>query len=327
MKVLYAVQATGNGHLSRAIEITPYLQELADVDILLSGIQSDIRLNFPIRFRKYGLSFIFGKQGNIDLLRTAKSLKPMRLIYDIMTIDLDDYDLIINDFEPITAWACKIRGRKCVSLSHQASFRSDLTPRPKQKSLWAEKILQLYAPSTEYIGLHFKSYDENIRTPIIRSEIRNLNVSDKGHVTVYLPAYSKDFLISTFQKVKEVNFKVFVKGEKQKSVHGNVEVFPVGSEDWLEAFSSAHGAIMGAGFEGPSEALHLGKKLMVLPMTDQYEQVCNAVALEEMGVHVTRKIKSTFSSQIKYWLKQDEMERYDFPFHSNTLVENILKMA
>ncbi|RYY68461.1 MAG: glycosyl transferase, partial [Chitinophagaceae bacterium] len=37
MKILYALQATGNGHISRASEILPILETMADVDVLLSG--------------------------------------------------------------------------------------------------------------------------------------------------------------------------------------------------------------------------------------------------------------------------------------------------
>ena len=36
MKIFYAVQATGNGHISRAIEILPYLRKYGEVDIFLS---------------------------------------------------------------------------------------------------------------------------------------------------------------------------------------------------------------------------------------------------------------------------------------------------
>ena len=39
MKILYAIQGTGNGHLSRARDIIPILQKKGDVDILVSGTQ------------------------------------------------------------------------------------------------------------------------------------------------------------------------------------------------------------------------------------------------------------------------------------------------
>jgi len=37
MKIFYAVQATGNGHISRAMELLPYLERYGKVDIFLSG--------------------------------------------------------------------------------------------------------------------------------------------------------------------------------------------------------------------------------------------------------------------------------------------------
>jgi predicted glycosyltransferase len=58
MKILYAVQGTGNGHITRAIEIIPYLKQRSEVDILVSGIQSDIELPFKVTYRFNGLSFI-----------------------------------------------------------------------------------------------------------------------------------------------------------------------------------------------------------------------------------------------------------------------------
>ena len=68
MKILYAIQGTGNGHVCRAREIVPILSRKADVDVLISGIQADVLLPFPVKYVFKGLSYIFGKKGGIDLL-------------------------------------------------------------------------------------------------------------------------------------------------------------------------------------------------------------------------------------------------------------------
>ncbi|MEQ9582180.1 MAG: glycosyltransferase family protein, partial [Arenibacter sp.] len=71
MKVLYAIQGTGNGHLSRARDVIPALQKKGlELDILVSGIQADIQIPHPVKYQLQGLSFIFGKQGNVNLWRT-----------------------------------------------------------------------------------------------------------------------------------------------------------------------------------------------------------------------------------------------------------------
>jgi UDP:flavonoid glycosyltransferase YjiC (YdhE family) len=49
MKILYAVQGTGNGHLSRAMDIVPLLRKKAEVDVLVSGIQGDLKLPFEVK--------------------------------------------------------------------------------------------------------------------------------------------------------------------------------------------------------------------------------------------------------------------------------------
>ena len=108
MKILFAIQGTGNGHLARAIDVYPALCTYGEVDVLVSGIQGDITLPFPVKYQLYGLSFIFGKSGGVDKWETVKKSKLFRLIKDIFRLPVKDYDLVINDFEPISAWACRL---------------------------------------------------------------------------------------------------------------------------------------------------------------------------------------------------------------------------
>src|ERR1043165_2690380 len=63
MKILFAIQGTGNGHLSRARDVYPELARHGEVDVLISGIQADVDVPFPVKFKLYGMSFIFGKRG------------------------------------------------------------------------------------------------------------------------------------------------------------------------------------------------------------------------------------------------------------------------
>ena len=119
MKILYAIQATGNGHVSRANEIIPLLEKKCDLDILLSGTQADVGLNHFIKFKRKGLSFIFGKKGGVDLYKTMQQLRSKKFLSEIKTLPVQDYGLVINDFEPISAWACKIKNIPCIAMSHQ----------------------------------------------------------------------------------------------------------------------------------------------------------------------------------------------------------------
>ncbi len=58
MKVLYAIQGTGNGHLSRAEDIVPHLRNRCQVDILVSGTQSQLTPSCAIDYQLRGMSFM-----------------------------------------------------------------------------------------------------------------------------------------------------------------------------------------------------------------------------------------------------------------------------
>jgi len=98
MKVLYGVQATGNGHISRAIEILPKLQKRVELDILLSGTQGDLPLPFEPKYTCHGFSYIFGTNGGINYFNTFRNLNHKRLIREVQDLPIKEYDLVINDF-------------------------------------------------------------------------------------------------------------------------------------------------------------------------------------------------------------------------------------
>lgn len=326
MKVLYAVQATGNGHLSRSIEFYPALSQYAEVDVVLSGIQGDLQLPYEVSRRFHGLSFIFGKRGGIDYWQTVKNLKPFRLIRDILSINVRDYDLVISDFEPISAWACRLRGVECVGLSHQAAFLTDRAPRPAQRSRLVEWLYRYFAPTSRAIGLHYESYDEHIMTPVVRSEIRDLEVDySENDIQVYLPAYGHEALLDVFRPFTDFRWHIFSKHATSYHEEGHMRVYPVGVPEWKDILRVSSRAIIGGGFEGPSEMLYLGKCIMVVPMSDQYEQHCNAAALDQMGVAIVDDVlDDSFPVALDEWLKSGKPINVDFPRQTDLIARRVL---
>ena len=181
MKILYAIQGTGNGHLSRARDIIPILQQKGELDILVSGTEADVELPYPIKYKFKGLSFVFGKKGGVDLLATYKKSNLKNLFAEIKSLPIEKYDIVINDFEPVSAWACKLKNKECIGLSHQVAVINKKSPKPKNTDIVGKAILKNYAPVTFKYGFHFEEYDKDIFTPVIRNEIRNSVRIDKGH--------------------------------------------------------------------------------------------------------------------------------------------------
>ena len=302
LKILYAVQATGNGHIARAMQLLPYLEQYGEVDVFLSGSNSNLDAALPVKYRSKGLSLFYGNRGGLDYVRMWKELKLGRIWKEANELPVENYDLVINDFESITSIACKLKKVPSIGFGHQASFLSDRTPKPKKKDFIGEWVLKHYATSTSYIGLHFESYDDFIFSPIIKDNIIAANPSNEGHVSVYLSHYSDDVVVNALNKCKDIPFQVFSKKVKATEQRGNVTLMPISNEGFNNSMITSAGVITGAGFETPAEALYLGKKLLCLPIRGQYEQLCNAAALERFNVPIVDKIDENFTFSVYNWL-------------------------
>lgn len=325
LKILYAVQGTGNGHLSRAMDVIPCLQKHGDVDILVSGIQGDLELPFKVKYKFTGLSFIFGKKGGVDLVKTLLKANLPKLIKNIRKLPVEDYDLVINDFEPVSAWACYFRHKTCVALSHQSAVLNKSFPLPDEEDRKGKLILKNYAPADDYYGFHFYPAGDTIFTPVIRGHVRKREVTNKGHYTVYLPSYDDKSLIKRLSDYKGIQWDVYSKHCKKKRTYDNVTIQPINNEDFTASMAASAGVLCGAGFETPAEALFLGKKLLVIPMKNQYEQQLNAAALKKMGIPVIKSLNPKHMDVISYWLEQGEVIPVNYPDKTQEIVDAVIE--
>lgn len=325
-RILYAIQGTGNGHLSRALDIVPLLQDRASqVDLLVSGPPADIQLPFPVRYRCHGMGFIFGKKGGINFVKTFWQLNSAAFLREMRMLPVESYDLVINDFEPVSAWACRLRGVPCVGLSHQSAVLSAAAPRPKNDDAVGRAVLRHYAPTTQHFGFHFQRYDGHTSTPVIRQQVRGLTPQNDGHYTVYLPAFDEETLVKRLRYLnRDVRWEVFSKHSLQESEHGNVRVRPVSGTAFTDSLARSAGVLCGAGFETPAEALYLGKKLLVVPMRNQYEQACNAASLANMGVPVVKNLKDKSLGVLDEWLQNGAVVPVKYPDETGLILDKLM---
>ncbi len=323
MKILYALQGTGNGHAARARHLVPLLAKHAEVDVWISGTESQLDLPVPVARYFSGISLKYGKRGGLSYVKTLLGNPLGRFVRDVFRVNLAPYDLIVNDFEPITAWAVRLRGGTLVEVSHQAGVRHPAAPRPKQRQLLAEWVLRYYAPSERAVGFHVKAYGPGIFPPPIRAEVRNQVQTPQRQVLVYLPAYRKETLVARFAQ-SPVPVYAFVPRLNQPEQHGALRLMPVQSEGFLSAFAASDSVICSAGFELPTEALYHGKRLAVIPIKGQYEQECNALALRQVGAWTARSLRRL---KVEKWLQSPPPAPARWPDLSSEIVQTILAFA
>ena len=125
MNILYGVQATGNGHISRSREIIRCLREKGhNIFVILSGRDPaflwDIDDFKPYKTYK-GLTFSTYK-GRIKYFETAFNLKFKQFFSDIASFNASEYDIAITDFEPITSRIASRNKIPSIGIGHQYAF-------------------------------------------------------------------------------------------------------------------------------------------------------------------------------------------------------------
>jgi uncharacterized protein (TIGR00661 family) len=302
MNILYAVQGTGNGHISRAIQLYPFLKTYGNVDFYVSGSNLDLKTDLPVIGRSKGVSLFYKASGGLDYLKIIQSFS-LSIFMDAYKLPVNNYDLVINDFDFVTSLACLFRNKKSVQFGHQASFQSAKTPRAKKGNMIGEFILKHFVKSSHYLGLHFKAYDKGVFNPIIKQEIIDAVPIDDGHISIYLPHYAIAYLEPYLLEHPNYHFEVFSAEIKLIRNFKNIVYFPISNSGFTKSMIRSHAVITGGGFETPAEAMYLNKKVLSIPIANHYEQLSNAAALEQLGVTVVLQIDQNFKKVLMDWME------------------------
>lgn len=154
MKILYGVQGTGNGHIARARAMSEAFKEHdVQVDFLFSGREPEKYFSMEA-FGDYqtrrGFTFVTEK-GSVNYTKTALNNNLIQFFKEVKQLDLSSYDLVINDFEPVSAWAARKQNKPCIGISHQNAFRY---PVPLKGASWFDKsVIEHFAPSRHHLGI------------------------------------------------------------------------------------------------------------------------------------------------------------------------------
>ncbi|MGX5173153.1 glycosyltransferase family protein [Aliikangiella sp. IMCC44653] len=312
MKVLYAVQATGNGHITRARVMAKVFKALhIEVDWVFTGRDRDSLFDMQI-FGDFkclkGLTFSI-RNGKVDHIKTIFKNNLFSFVYDVLSFDFTGYDIIINDFEPITAWSAKIKKIKTYGLSHQMAFQKDIPI--AGKSLIASLVLKHFAPVSFPMGLHWDAFDQSLLPPIVEKPT-NLTQLIPNKILVYFPFCDSEKLVEWFSHFTQFEFYIF-HGETKPSGFKHIHILPFSRKHFLTMQANCGGVITAAGFELPSEAIQYGQKLLLLPLNGQMEQQSNALALRRLN---RATIIHDFSQgALEKWLTQ--------PLHQPIIYPNV----
>jgi uncharacterized protein (TIGR00661 family) len=292
--ILYGVNGEGAGHSTRAKEVITHLQDKGHTVHVVSfdrglrnlGAHFDVTeiygprlayVNNRVRYRKTLAKNL------VSAPRAAKSAAHlMKLAEQWQT------QLVITDFEPLS---CHVGHRKrlpVISIDNQHVLtNTDITcPRDYRRDMAATKLVtRLMTPRADaYLVISFFAARSRRRNtvvfpPILRGEVLQAQPWKGDHVLVYVTSPSP-VLVKLLSKVR-CSFIAY--GFGQEGQQGNILFKKPGMEEFLTDLAGCRAIIANAGFSLVSEALHLGKPYLAVPVQNQFEQILNAYHIQQSG--------------------------------------------
>lgn len=317
MRILYGVQGTGNGHLSRArVMAKALMKQDIQVDFLFSGRKPDQFFDME-GFGDYrvsaGMTFATSS-GRVNVLQTVRQNLSLSIFRDVQDLDLSCYDLVLNDFEPVSAWAARRQGVPSIGISHQAALTH---PVPKLGSTWLnESLLNYFAPVDIALGCHWHHFGFPILPPFVEVDASPFEHSHQ--ILVYLPFEDADVIAHFLAPFHDYQFLVYHSQRPQLPLAEHIQWFGFNREGFKQHLACCGGVIGNAGFELASEALTLGKKLLVKPLIGQFEQLSNVAALQLLAA--ADCMMSLDTHLLKRWLKAASPNPIAYPRVGDALV-------
>lgn len=325
MKILYGVQGTGNGHIARSRAMAlAFAKAGAKVDFLFSGREAESYFSmeaFGTYQTRRGMTFV-SHHGKIDPWQTAGQARPLQFLREIRELDLTGYDLVINDFEPVSAWAARQQKVPCIGISHQNSFRYPIPA--AERGVLDRLLVRYFAPCEQHIGLHWHHFNQPLLPPVVHLQPQPTEpiTARAQQVLVYLPFEDLTQITTLLQQLAPQLFVCYHPALQEPAQLGNIQLKPLCHQTFMQDLHQCGAVISNAGFELPSEALTLGKKLLVKPLAGQFEQQSNANTLVRLGL--ASRLNKLELTQIRPWLAAAPATPVLFPCVATALVDWVM---
>jgi uncharacterized protein (TIGR00661 family) len=199
-------------------------------------------------------------------------------------------DAVISDYEPLIARAAGQARIPVLHVSHQRVVNDH----PALRTSWFKAMgvgAFMMRNARNCITSSFYNGDVG---PLLRPEITGLTPTRGDHVFVYAREAFREHVFPALATFPATKFMVF----------------PSTEQDFAQSLAASRGVISPAGHQLTSEALHLGKPLLVFPQKGQYEQQLNARMLVRSGWGIIGEF-GNMEDSIRVFL--DQVDR--FPLH------------
>jgi uncharacterized protein (TIGR00661 family) len=292
--ILYGVNGEGAGHSTRAREVLTHLREqghtlhVASFDRGLHNLkdQFDVTEVFGFRIAYVNNRVRYKRTIARNLLTMPQAAKSASQIKKL--IAAWKVDLVITDFEPLSCHVGHGMGLPVISIDNQHCLTNTAVSYPRQyrrDAAAAKLVTRLMTPHADaYLVISFFSAPVKKRNtflfpPLLRQEILEATSTKEEHVLVYATSPAP----SLAKALGAARGRFIAYGFGRDGEYGNVVYKKPSLAGFMRDLTSAKAIVANSGFSLVTEALHLGKPYLAVPVEHQFEQIFNAYWLQKMG--------------------------------------------
>jgi uncharacterized protein (TIGR00661 family) len=337
-RIVYGVSGEGSGHSSRARVVAAHLEARGHrVTIVSYGRgYENLHDRFDV-FQTEGLHIAtrdneVSKRRTVmdNLQRLPQGHRKLNALKKHLFQD-DPPAVVLTDFEPMTAYLAHHYDLPLVTIDNQHRLRYMTYPCPaelKADQLLTENIIRAMVPRPDVslVTTFYFGETRNDRTflfpPLLRDEVMALIPAEERHVLVYLTSGFSSFL-DLLRTFKRERFVVYGCGPDREEDH---LLFKTPSrEGFLQDLAGCQAVMATAGYTLITEALHLHKPYLALPMRGQFEQEINAFFLEQSGYgRNLRQATPEGIGDFLYGLPEYKARLSEYPGSDNTALLGML---
>ena len=294
--ILYGVNGEGAGHSTRAQEVLSHLVSqghrvhVASFDRGLQNLKPhfDVTEIYGFRFAYVNNRVRYQRTIAKNLITIPKAAKSLSLLRHL--VDECGIDVVITDFEPLTCHVGHKKRLPVISIDNQHCLTNASVSYPRRwrrDATAAKLVTRLMTPhANAYLVISFfnapvRKRDTFLFPPIVRQEILDAIPTEGDHVLVYVTSPAP-VLAKVLRSVR-CRFVAYGFGREGKSEEGNILYKKPSLDAFFADLVSARAIIANSGFSLVSEALHLGKPYLAVPVSHQFEQALNAYWVEKSG--------------------------------------------
>jgi uncharacterized protein (TIGR00661 family) len=290
--ILYGVNGEGSGHSTRAKEIITHLEQrghrvaVVSFDRGLANLRRDFEvteihgwrleyLNNQVRYGRTIAKNVLGAR------RTATAMSRLKQLVDDLHIEL-----VITDFEPLSCHVAHRKHLPVISIDNQHFLTNTDVTYPSQcrrDAAAAKVVIKFMVPradaylTTSFFPATVTKPSTFLFPPILRQSVLQAHPTDGEHVLVYVTSPAPRLA----RMLAGVKREFIAYGFNREGQRGNI-LYKKPTDGFLSDLTTADAIIANAGFSLVTEALHLGKPYLAVPVKHQFEQIFNAYWLKKL---------------------------------------------